>query len=842
MAAIPSGKAEAAKKLPERIGKYTITRLLGEGGMGRVYRGVDPDTNRVVAVKTILAERMASPTSLPRFLREMQILAGLDHPNIVRILDRGLVGEEHFLVMEHIEGRPLDEVVRKGPLPGRTEGLAVARKIASALAYMHSQGVMHRDLKPANIILGDDGRVTIIDFGLSRFLDKGGTVTGVGRVIGSPHYLPPEQWRGERPDHRADVYQLGVLLIELLTGKVPFSGSDLRAIMDSCLNYGISETLLAGIGITGEANDFIRRCTARRAEDRYQEMKDALADLERLERGEKLAPMPEGPTAVNSFSLDLTADSLEDVDPDAPTSVEPLPAEGKNAQSFHPPPARPAGPKGPVPSRPSARIPAQPAASEPRRLGSRPLDLRPPPETPPVIPPATVVSIVLVMVLSAALVTLATRPPPPPPLPRLVAGPRVLDGVAAARVEWETDRPTETLLELRGAGSLTEVAGEPGPRRDHQVLLTGLSPGAAYTVRVQGPQGPMGEPVQFTARGVSIAFDPLFTRNGLELRWRSEDPLVVKAEKSAGRGPGGYPSREGQLMLPGVRPGAGSITVWAVPPLGTMVLPVVWTVPPMQTYVERLDRVLDAVLGSEGRPAIDEALAARDGSKAAGLVASRARRAAGDDLAKVLAQASLALEDPGLPADSRLALASRIGELRRIERRIELLAPGEDPLPLESVMGERFRWGAKPGVPLKAKALAAWVPPPAPLQAFAGSEAPAGGSPPHALTWKLPAGVAPTRPSVTLVVHCSQLRPALWIEAGLDGLPPLTLFSTASIARQEEIDDQEAWTMVHHTLDAALVPATGAVVLLRVRSLAPELDGRQVPITRVELLDGPLED
>ena len=201
-----------------------ILDLIGQGGMGAVFKARQPKLNRFVALK-ILPERLAAdPAFAERFAREGQMLARLNHPNIVAVHDFGESGGFYYLLMEFVDGVNLRQAMRaRGFTP--QQALAIVPKICEALQYAHDEGVLHRDIKPENILLDAKGRVKIADFGIAKFAREnaaGERLTGVGVALGTPHYMAPEQI--ERPsdvDHRADIYSLGVVFYELLTGELP---------------------------------------------------------------------------------------------------------------------------------------------------------------------------------------------------------------------------------------------------------------------------------------------------------------------------------------------------------------------------------------------------------------------------------------------------------------------------------------------------------------------------------------------------------------------------------------------------------------------------------------------
>jgi eukaryotic-like serine/threonine-protein kinase len=205
-------------------GRYELGELIGSGGMAEVYLARDNRLDRAVAVKLLGPAFAADPDLVERFRREAQAAAGINHPNVVAIYDWGQDGRAYYLVMEYVAGQNLRELVRQhGPLPeGRA--LAIAAEVAAALEAAHARGVVHRDVKPHNVMQDDRGRVKVADFGIAH---AGGTTTltrtGAG-VLGSAHYMSPEQARGERVDARSDLYSLGALLFELLTGRTPYQG------------------------------------------------------------------------------------------------------------------------------------------------------------------------------------------------------------------------------------------------------------------------------------------------------------------------------------------------------------------------------------------------------------------------------------------------------------------------------------------------------------------------------------------------------------------------------------------------------------------------------------------
>ena len=210
-------------------GRYELEELIGTGGMSSVYRARDSLLERHVALKVLHSHYAEDEDFVERFRREARAVAQLSHPNIVTVIDRGDDGGRQFIVFEYVAGENLKQLlVSRGALRVR-EALQIALQVARALAFAHEQGLIHRDVKPQNVLLNGDGRAKVTDFGIARSLDVAG-VTQTGTVLGTSEYIAPEQARGEPVDVQTDVYSLGVVLYELLTGEVPFPGESFVAV------------------------------------------------------------------------------------------------------------------------------------------------------------------------------------------------------------------------------------------------------------------------------------------------------------------------------------------------------------------------------------------------------------------------------------------------------------------------------------------------------------------------------------------------------------------------------------------------------------------------------------
>src|SRR3954471_21544407 len=261
----------------ERIGKYQIVAKIGSGAMGEVFRAHDPVLNRSVAVKT-MAELYASDDQLvQRFQREAQSAARLNHPNIVTVYDFGEEQGRFYMAMELLDGADLKELIANHALNDLWDKLDVMEQIAEGLAYAHLQGVVHRDLKPANIRVLPNGRVKIMDFGLARI----GTseMTRTGMVMGTPNYMSPEQVRGTKADARSDIFSLGAVFYELVSGKKAFNADSMHTILFKVLEEDPEPVRTFVPALPGPFVAFVERCLAKEPDHRFQhagEMRDAL--------------------------------------------------------------------------------------------------------------------------------------------------------------------------------------------------------------------------------------------------------------------------------------------------------------------------------------------------------------------------------------------------------------------------------------------------------------------------------------------------------------------------------------------------------------------------------------
>jgi predicted Ser/Thr protein kinase len=261
------------------LGNYQILEELGRGGMAVVYRAYQASLNRYVAVKVLPPQLSFDQEFVERFLREARAAAGLRHPNIVVIHDVGQEGGVYYIVMEYLEGRTLKEVIeQEGALPaGRVK--RIVEQIAAALDYAHQRGFVHRDVKPANIFVGEGDRVTLTDFGIAKAGTETQHLTRTGILMGTPEYMSPEQAAGGVVDHRADLYALGVVLYQMLVGRVPYRGTTPHATLHAVIYEAppMPRQLNPGLGAGLEA--VVLKAIAKRPEDRYQRGMEMVAAL-----------------------------------------------------------------------------------------------------------------------------------------------------------------------------------------------------------------------------------------------------------------------------------------------------------------------------------------------------------------------------------------------------------------------------------------------------------------------------------------------------------------------------------------------------------------------------------
>jgi predicted Ser/Thr protein kinase len=291
--------APSAEQLRAHFPNLEILELLGQGGMGAVYKARQPHLDRLVALKILPSEAGVDPAFAERFTREARALARLNHPNIVTVYDFGQAAGLYYIVMEFVEGVNLRQTLRAGQL-SPAQALAIVRQICAALQFAHDKGIVHRDIKPENILLDTEGRVKIADFGLAKILGRDPTesrLTGTGQVMGTFHYMAPEQLENPRAvDHRADIYSLGVVFYELLTGELPLG----RFVPPS-----------QKVQVDVRLDEVVLRTLEKEPERRYQKVSELRSDVETItEAAKEPKPAPLG-EPTKEVALGSANDPLE---------------------------------------------------------------------------------------------------------------------------------------------------------------------------------------------------------------------------------------------------------------------------------------------------------------------------------------------------------------------------------------------------------------------------------------------------------------------------------------------------------------------------------------------------
>src|SRR6185312_3912064 len=262
------------------IGRYVDLQLLGQGGMGAVYRGRDPELDRPVAIKVMLH---ATPDFVQRFRREAQSIARLAHANIVQVYDFGVDGEGNpYFVMELIDGTPLDEIVRTRGKMAPLDVVRLAKQAAAGLAAAHRAGIVHRDVKPSNLIVDGRGHLKLVDFGIAR-MESGAQLTNAAALMGTPGYMAPEQAAGKKVDARADIYALGMTMFEMCAGGPAFTADDPIALVVMNMQQPLPDLRQHAPGVPEELAALIEMMAQKDPDARLQSCDAVVAALEDIE-------------------------------------------------------------------------------------------------------------------------------------------------------------------------------------------------------------------------------------------------------------------------------------------------------------------------------------------------------------------------------------------------------------------------------------------------------------------------------------------------------------------------------------------------------------------------------
>jgi predicted Ser/Thr protein kinase len=264
------------------IGKYTVLGELGKGGAGVVYRAIDPMLEREVAIKKQTVGGAERDEAIQRFLREARLIANLEHRNVVTVFELGQEKDGVYIVMELLRGEDLSERLRSRKHLSLEQKVRILGEVGRGLAHAHRRGVVHRDVKPRNVFLTEDGEVKLLDFGLAHISQS--TLTATGQVMGSPHYMSPEQILGKRPDPRSDIFSLGALFYELLTGEKAFAAPTLPEVFDRILGADPEPMRNLAPAVTEELSRIVSRMMRKSIEERYPTVDELLHDVNRFAR------------------------------------------------------------------------------------------------------------------------------------------------------------------------------------------------------------------------------------------------------------------------------------------------------------------------------------------------------------------------------------------------------------------------------------------------------------------------------------------------------------------------------------------------------------------------------
>ncbi|HEY7569113.1 MAG TPA: serine/threonine-protein kinase [Gemmatimonadaceae bacterium] len=263
--------------LNQSVGSYRLIDFIGAGGMGEVYRGIDSAHNRLVALKVLNVTKTA-PNAVERFRNEARIHGAVRHPNIATMYEYLEFAGAPCIAMEYIDGETIDERIRTRGALTLKQGLEIFERIVDAVGYLHSRGIIHRDIKSNNVKIAESGTVKVLDFGIAKSADSP-RLTVSGAMVGTPQYVSPEQLRGEPADERTDIWALGVLLYEMLTGRLPFEGGSMAAVVDRVGKASYPAPSRVNPSLPREIDRIVGLCLKGKPDQRYQSAEALLTDL-----------------------------------------------------------------------------------------------------------------------------------------------------------------------------------------------------------------------------------------------------------------------------------------------------------------------------------------------------------------------------------------------------------------------------------------------------------------------------------------------------------------------------------------------------------------------------------
>ncbi|MCA9920723.1 MAG: serine/threonine protein kinase, partial [Anaerolineales bacterium] len=313
----------------QTLGKYRLIRRLGKGGMAQVYQANQPTIDRMVAVKVLHGHLAEESDFITRFKREARSLGQLQHPNIVRVIDFDVSDETYFMVMDYIAGKTLRDYLDEQGILSGAEALKLSGQLTDALAYAHKNGAVHRDIKPSNVMFADTEctHAVLTDFGITRLVDDA-TITTSGAIVGTPAYMSPEAVMGEKVDGRSDIYSLGVILYEMVTGRAPYQGNTPLSLVIKQVHEPLPSPLEHNPDLPLSIVHILEKALAKSADERYQTADELLAAIQDAQ--ESLGEKPHGMTIAGTTryidpppTATLSAGDFASASTDLPTTVKP---------------------------------------------------------------------------------------------------------------------------------------------------------------------------------------------------------------------------------------------------------------------------------------------------------------------------------------------------------------------------------------------------------------------------------------------------------------------------------------------------------------------------------------